>query len=99
MVKNVGGDRVDLTMLVGPNADAHVYSPSPSDAKRLSDAGLIVRSKSGRTVTCQLKAEPMEQAMNWLAHYETTGPEIFEANKDQIKDPRLIRPGQELRIP
>jgi Predicted transcriptional regulators len=36
----------------------------------LSDAGLIVRSKSGRTVTCQLKAEPMEQAMNWLAHYE-----------------------------
>ena len=25
----------------------------------LSDAGLIVRSKSGRTVTCQLKAEPM----------------------------------------
>ncbi len=36
----------------------------------LSDAGLIVRSKSGRTVTCQIKAEPMEQAMNWLAHYE-----------------------------
>ena len=25
--------------------------------------------------------------------------EIFEANKDQIKDPNLIRPGQELRIP
>jgi len=36
----------------------------------LSDAGLIVRSKAGRTVTCRLKAEPMEQAMNWLAHYE-----------------------------
>ena len=36
----------------------------------LSDAGLIVRHKTGRTVTCQLKAEPMEQAMNWLARYE-----------------------------
>jgi DNA-binding transcriptional ArsR family regulator len=36
----------------------------------LSDAGLVVRTKSGRTVTCQLKAAPMEQAMNWLAHYE-----------------------------
>lgn len=36
----------------------------------LSDAGLIVRCKTGRTVTCQLKAEPMEQAMNWLAHYQ-----------------------------
>ena len=36
----------------------------------LSDAGLIARTKSGRTVTCQLKAAPMEQAMNWLARYE-----------------------------
>jgi len=36
----------------------------------LSDAGLIARKKIGRTVTCQLKAEPMEQAMNWLAKYE-----------------------------
>ena len=36
----------------------------------LSDAGLIERTKSGRTVTCQIKAAPMEQAMNWLAHYE-----------------------------
>ena len=36
----------------------------------LSDAGLITRTKIGRTVTCQLKAAPMEQAMNWLAHYE-----------------------------
>src|SRR4051794_8440252 len=36
----------------------------------LSDAGLITRSKSGRTVTCQLTPAPMEQAMEWLARYE-----------------------------
>ena len=36
----------------------------------LSDAGLITRSKTGRTVTCQITPAPMEQAMNWLAHYE-----------------------------
>jgi DNA-binding transcriptional ArsR family regulator len=36
----------------------------------LSDAGLIVRNKTGRTVACQLTAAPMEQAMNWLARYE-----------------------------
>ena len=36
----------------------------------LSEAGLIARKKTGRTVTCQLKAQPMEQAMNWLAKYE-----------------------------
>jgi len=36
----------------------------------LSDAGLITRTKTGRTVSCQLTPAPMEQAMNWLAHYE-----------------------------
>jgi len=36
----------------------------------LSDAGLISRSKTGRTVTCQLTPAPMEQAMEWLARYE-----------------------------
>jgi DNA-binding transcriptional ArsR family regulator len=36
----------------------------------LTDAGLISRSKTGRTVTCQITPAPMEQAMNWLAHYE-----------------------------
>jgi len=36
----------------------------------LTDAGLITRSKTGRTVTCQITPAPMEQAMNWLAHYE-----------------------------
>jgi DNA-binding transcriptional ArsR family regulator len=35
----------------------------------LSDAGLITRSKTGRTVSCRLTAGPMEQAMNWLARY------------------------------
>jgi DNA-binding transcriptional ArsR family regulator len=36
----------------------------------LSDAGLIARTKTGRTVACRLNAKPMESAMNWLNHYE-----------------------------
>ncbi len=36
----------------------------------LAAAGLIVRSKAGRTVSCQLTAGPMEQAMNWLNRYQ-----------------------------
>ncbi|OPZ00680.1 transcriptional regulator [Bradyrhizobium sacchari] len=35
----------------------------------LTDAGLIARDKSGRTVSCRLTARPMEQAMNWLNRY------------------------------
>jgi len=36
----------------------------------LSDAGLITRKKTGRTVTCRLTADPMEHAMDWLNHYQ-----------------------------
>jgi DNA-binding transcriptional ArsR family regulator len=36
----------------------------------LTDAGLIVRTKTGRTVTCRLTAGPMEQAMEWLGRYQ-----------------------------
>jgi DNA-binding transcriptional ArsR family regulator len=36
----------------------------------LSDAGLIARSKRGRTVTCQLTAAAMKSAMDWLNRYE-----------------------------
>jgi DNA-binding transcriptional ArsR family regulator len=36
----------------------------------LSDAGLIQRTKTGRSVACQLTPAPMEQAMEWLARYE-----------------------------
>jgi zinc/manganese transport system substrate-binding protein len=42
LVKNVGGDRVEVTTLVGPNSDAHVYSPSPADAKKLHGAQVVV---------------------------------------------------------
>src|ERR1700755_2214025 len=41
-VRNVGGDRVNVTTLVGPNADVHVYTPAPQDAKRIADAKLVV---------------------------------------------------------
>ncbi|WP_245310096.1 ArsR/SmtB family transcription factor [Bradyrhizobium jicamae] len=36
----------------------------------LSDAGLITREKTGRTVACRLTAQPMEQAMEWLNRYQ-----------------------------
>jgi zinc/manganese transport system substrate-binding protein len=41
LVKNVGGERVEVASLVGPNGDAHVYSPTPADAKKLADAKLV----------------------------------------------------------
>src|SRR4030088_971612 len=40
--KNVGGEGVSVTTLVGPNGDVHVYTPAPADAKKIADAKLVV---------------------------------------------------------
>jgi DNA-binding transcriptional ArsR family regulator len=36
----------------------------------LSDAGLVARTKNGRTVSCRLRAEPMHEANEWLNRYQ-----------------------------
>ena len=41
MVKQVGGDRVEVFTFVGPNGDAHVYEPTPADAKELSESKIL----------------------------------------------------------
>jgi zinc/manganese transport system substrate-binding protein len=41
MVKQVGGDRVEVTTLVGPDGDAHVYEPTPADAKNLAASQIL----------------------------------------------------------
>lgn len=42
LVTQVGGERVTVTSLVGPDADAHGYSPAPGDARRVAEADLVV---------------------------------------------------------
>jgi len=39
--KEIGGDRVSVTTLVGPNGDAHVFQPAPADAKKLAAAKVV----------------------------------------------------------
>jgi DNA-binding transcriptional ArsR family regulator len=43
----------------------------------LSDAGLVARRKSGRTVTCRLNAAPMQNAREWLERYERFWSEVL----------------------
>jgi zinc/manganese transport system substrate-binding protein len=47
LLRNVGGDAIIVSTLVAPDADAHVYEPSPADAKRLRDAEMVVMNGLG----------------------------------------------------
>ena len=42
MVKQIGGEHVVVTTLVGPDGDTHVYWPTPADARAISEAQLLV---------------------------------------------------------
>mgnify|MGYP001371877632 CR=1 FL=1 len=41
MVREVAGPAADVSALVGPNGDAHVFTPTPADAQRLARADLV----------------------------------------------------------
>ena len=40
-VRNVGGDNINLTVLMPPEADPHTYEPAPQDAGTIADADLV----------------------------------------------------------
>lgn len=41
LVKQVGGDRTAVSVLVGPDGDAHVYEPTPADGRKIAQAKVI----------------------------------------------------------
>jgi zinc/manganese transport system substrate-binding protein len=42
MVEVLGGERVDVVTLVGPDSDGHLYQPTPSDGRKISQSDLVV---------------------------------------------------------
>ncbi|MGT2471374.1 ArsR/SmtB family transcription factor [Paraburkholderia terrae] len=53
----------------------------------LADAGLITRTKTGRTVACRLSAAPMEQAMSWLQRYQQFWSEALDQLAAYVEEP------------
>ncbi|MXR37869.1 metal ABC transporter substrate-binding protein [Craterilacuibacter sinensis] len=42
MTREIGGDRIEVVSLVGPDQDAHVFQPKPADVKRVGEAKVFV---------------------------------------------------------
>ena len=47
LVAQVGGDKIDLTVLVGPDTNAHTYQPKPNDLRVLAGAKVLVSNGLG----------------------------------------------------
>lgn len=87
-VKNVGGDRVAVTTLVGPNGDAHVYAPTPADAKTLADAKLVFTNGLGfEGWMARLVKSAGGQAVQVVATKGVTPRKSAEADHGHDADP------------
>ncbi|CAD5202866.1 metal ABC transporter substrate-binding protein [Pseudomonas sp. FEN] len=47
ITQQIGGNHIEVIGMVGPDADAHTYEPTPDDAKALLNAKLIVKNGLG----------------------------------------------------
>lgn len=47
IARHVGGDRVTVTSLLSPGLDAHVFQPTPDDAKRVASSAVVVENGLG----------------------------------------------------
>ncbi len=47
IVKNVGGEKITIQSIVGPNGDAHVFEPRPDDIKLINDADIVFTNGMG----------------------------------------------------
>jgi zinc/manganese transport system substrate-binding protein len=72
-VRNVGGDRVNVTTLVGPDGDIHVYAPAPADAKEIAGVKLLIINGLGlegwlpRLLLSSTSKAPIVTASNGIA--------------------------------
>jgi zinc/manganese transport system substrate-binding protein len=79
-VKNVGGNRIEVTTLVGPDSDAHVYAPAPADARKVADAKVVIINGLGfegwmsRLVKASGSKAPVVVATDGITVRKATAP-------------------------
>ncbi|TVT81726.1 metal ABC transporter substrate-binding protein [Pseudomonas sp. H3(2019)] len=87
MVHQVGGEHIQITNMVGPDADAHTYEPTPNDAKALLKAKLIFKNGLGfepwldRMVASTATKTPVITASRGVI------PRTMEEDGETIPDP------------
>ena len=89
MVRQIGGNRINLTTLVGADSDAHVYQPTPADAQAVAEANLLIINGVGfegwleRLIKASNYNNPVITATNGIALINV---EEDESHHDEHED-------------
>ena len=88
IVRNVGGERVDVEGLMGPGVDPHLYKASEGDVGELADAdivfynGLHLEGKMGDVLDRLADTRPVIAVTEDIPREELRRPAEFEGNYD-----------------
>lgn len=95
LVAQVGGDRIQLAVLVGPDQDAHMYQPSPGDSRQIGAANLVIVNGLGfegwmsRLINASGYQGPVIVATEGLA--ETAISDTDELDPHTWQNPRHVK--------
>jgi manganese/zinc/iron transport system substrate-binding protein len=87
-IRNIGGDRVEVSALMGPGIDPHLYKPTAGDVRELADADVIVfggHELEGRmtdTLETIARTKPVFAALEALPTESLLAPEAFGGRFD-----------------
>ncbi|PWE43108.1 metal ABC transporter substrate-binding protein [Pseudomonas prosekii] len=87
MTQQVGGEHIQISNMVGADADAHTYEPTPDDAKALLNAKLIIKNGLGfepwldRLVTSTETTAPVISASHGVI------PRSLDEDGETVPDP------------
>jgi zinc/manganese transport system substrate-binding protein len=87
MVSRIGGDRIELTTLVGSNADTHVYEPKPADAKLIAESSVLFVNGLGFEGWMTRLVEASGYKGPVIVASEGVKPREMEEDGQQITDP------------
>ncbi len=79
-VENVGGDKVDVTVMVPPGASPHSYEPSPSQMVAVSEAEMYVKVGSGVEFELEWMDEVVEANRDMLVVDSSAGVELIDSD-------------------
>lgn len=98
VVKNVGGDHVEVRSLVPPNGDPHEFEPSPDDAKALKAADLAFTSGEGLEIWFKRLAKASGYAGKPVVASEGVKAHTMDEDGKQVTDPHVWNSIANVRI-
>lgn len=87
LAHEIGGERIELTNFVGADADAHVYEPSPDNAKALLKADLIIANGLGFEPWLERLLDSTEPSGKRINASAGVLPLMLDDESEQVADP------------